>query len=126
MNKGSLYYRQVRLVVRLLPIIAKEPCFALKGGTAINLFVRELPRLSVDIDLVYLPLDDRETALKNIRAALSRIAKDIQQEIPDSKVVPAHEESDALRLFVTRGMHQSKSSCRLFCGEVFSQPRTWQ
>lgn len=103
MNKGSLYYRQVRLLVRLLPIIAKETCFALKGGTAINLFVRELPRLSVDIDLVYLPLDDRETALRNIRAALSRIAKDIQQEIPDSKVVPAHEESDALRLFVTQG-----------------------
>jgi hypothetical protein len=56
MNKGSLYYRQVRLLVRLLPIIAKESCFALKGGTAVNLFVRDLPRLSVDIDLVYLPL----------------------------------------------------------------------
>ena len=43
-------------------IIAKETCFAVKGGTAINLFVRDLPRLSVDIDLVYLPHYDRQPA----------------------------------------------------------------
>jgi predicted nucleotidyltransferase component of viral defense system len=103
MNKGSIYYRQVRLLVRLLPIIAKESCFALKGGTAINMFVRDLPRLSVDIDLVYLPLDDRQAALGNIRAALSRVAKDIQQEIAASRIVLLHEESDALRLFVMQG-----------------------
>ncbi|WP_241657571.1 nucleotidyl transferase AbiEii/AbiGii toxin family protein [Flavobacterium cerinum] len=39
-----------------------EKCFALKGGTAINLFYRAFPRLSVDIDLLYIPMDDRETA----------------------------------------------------------------
>jgi hypothetical protein len=39
------------LLVEVLPVVAGEPCFALKGGTAINLFVRDLPRLSVDIDL---------------------------------------------------------------------------
>ena len=44
------YRRQVALLVRTLPFIAEEPCFALKGGTAINLFIRDLPRLSVDID----------------------------------------------------------------------------
>jgi hypothetical protein len=48
--------------------IATETCFALKGGTAINLFVRDLPRLSVDIDLVYLPIEDRETSLVGISA----------------------------------------------------------
>jgi hypothetical protein len=42
------------LLIRLLPVIAEEKCFALKGGTAINLFVRNMPRLSVDIDLTYL------------------------------------------------------------------------
>ncbi len=73
------YYRQVRLLTRILPIVAQETCFALKGGTAINLFVRDLPRLSVDIDLVYLPMDDRETALKNIAAALGRIADSIKK-----------------------------------------------
>jgi len=44
------------LLVEVLPVVAGEPCFALKGGTAINLFVRDLPRLSVDIDLTYLPV----------------------------------------------------------------------
>ncbi len=44
------YRRQVTLLVRLLPFVADEDCFALKGGTAINLFVRNMPRLSVDID----------------------------------------------------------------------------
>ncbi len=48
---SDVYARQVRLLVRTLPLVFQEPCFALKGGTAINLFVRDLPRLSVDIDL---------------------------------------------------------------------------
>jgi len=100
MDRNSVYYRQVQLLVRVLPIISKETCFALKGGTAINLFVRDLPRLSVDIDLVYLPLDDRDTALKNVRAALMRIAEIIKQAIPDSEVLTAHAGTDALRLFV--------------------------
>jgi len=49
------YDVQVRLLLRCLPEISRYPCFALKGGTAINLFVRDLPRISVDIDLTYLP-----------------------------------------------------------------------
>jgi len=53
---ASPYYAQVRLLVRVLPVVAKETCFALKGGTALNLFVRDMPRLSVDIDLAYVPL----------------------------------------------------------------------
>lgn len=44
------YLDVVRLLVRVAPVIFAEPGFALKGGTAINLFVRDLPRLSVDLD----------------------------------------------------------------------------
>lgn len=51
MNKNSPYYRQVSLVVKMLPHVANENVFALKGGTAINLFIRDFPRLSVDIEL---------------------------------------------------------------------------
>lgn len=40
MTPRDHYLRQARLLVRLLPIVAREPCFALKGGTAINMFVR--------------------------------------------------------------------------------------
>ncbi len=47
------YKRQADLMLSLLPHVAKENCFALKGGTAINFFVRDMPRISVDIDLTY-------------------------------------------------------------------------
>ena len=71
------YLEQSRLVVEVLPFVAQEPQFALKGGTAINLFERDLPRLSVDIDLTFLPLTDRDTAIRDINAALSRICKSL-------------------------------------------------
>jgi predicted nucleotidyltransferase component of viral defense system len=64
------YKAQVDLLLQVLPYVAKEKIFALKGGTAINLFVRDMPRLSVDIDLTYLPFDNRKDALKNIQDGL--------------------------------------------------------
>ena len=80
------YADQVRLLVRVLPIIAKESVFALKGGTAINLFYRDMPRLSVDIDLTYLPISDRATALADIDQALGRIAAAITDSHGDIAV----------------------------------------
>jgi len=65
---------QVRLMIALLPQVTKQTCFALKGGTAINLFIRDMPRLSVDIDLAYLPVEDRQTSLTNIDKTLAAIA----------------------------------------------------
>lgn len=73
MDKASIYYRQVALLLRMLPMVAEQPVFALKGGTAINLFIRDFPRLSVDIDLAYLPLEPRDAALLHARAALQQI-----------------------------------------------------
>ena len=61
----------------MLPFVAKETCFALKGGTAINLFIRDMPRLSVDIDLAYVPIQDRETSLNEIDTAMQRIKQNI-------------------------------------------------
>lgn len=80
------YYGRVQLLMRLLSQIAQEPAFALKGGTAINLFVRDMPRLSVDIDLVYLPLESRDEALANIHAAMDRIGEKIQRQLPDARI----------------------------------------
>ena len=74
------YYGQVRLLVRVLPTVAREQCFALKGGTAINLFIRDLPRLSVDIDLAYLPLVGYDDSRREIDAALRRIADELVAE----------------------------------------------
>ena len=67
------YVDQVGLLLSVIPDIAKEDVFALKGGTAINLFHRDMPRLSVDIDLAYVPLANRETSLKDIDDKLDRI-----------------------------------------------------
>lgn len=71
------YKNQVKLLIDILPYIAKEECFALKGGTAINLFYNNLPRLSVDIDLTYIGFESRDIASANINNALKRIADDL-------------------------------------------------
>ena len=85
--KDGPYFKQAELMLRTIPHVAAEDCFALKGGTAINLFVRDMPRLSVDIDLAYLPVDEpREMALKKISEALRRIAAAIRKAIPGSKI----------------------------------------
>lgn len=83
---APVYRAQVDLLLQVLPYVAKEEMFALKGGTAINLFVREMPRLSVDIDLTYLPLDNRSIALKNIQEGLGRIKADIEKNVPGIRI----------------------------------------
>lgn len=80
MSFAEKYTKQVSLLVNALPIVANETCFALKGGSAINLFYQDLPRLSVDLDLVYLPLDKRTTAIENINNALLRIQGNLQKK----------------------------------------------
>ena len=72
------FLQQARLLVRLLPLVADEDVFALKGGTAINLFYRNMPRLSVDIDLTYLPVQGWEASIAGIESALSRIRRRIE------------------------------------------------
>jgi predicted nucleotidyltransferase component of viral defense system len=81
---ADIYRRQVTLLIRLLPFVAEEECFALKGGTAINLFVRDMPRLSVDIDLTYLPIKTYPESLKAIDAAMGRIETRIKAGIHGS------------------------------------------
>ena len=76
------YVAQVRLLVSVLPDVAAETAFALKGGTAINLFYRNMPRLSVDIDLTWLPVGDRPSSLREIDSALNRIATSIVHRDP--------------------------------------------
>lgn len=80
------YIKQVELVLQVLPEIFKKDCFALKGGTAINFFIRDMPRLSVDIDLVYLPKESREIFLQNLTASLQALASDIEQNLKGSKI----------------------------------------
>jgi len=69
--------------------VAPEASFALKGGTAINLFVRDMPRLSVDIDLTYLPIADRATSLRGIDAGMRRIGERIAAGMVGVRVHPS-------------------------------------
>lgn len=68
---NQVYLDTARLLTQVAPLVFADNVFALKGGTAINLFVREMPRLSVDLDLVF---DDhsmgREEALGRINTAI--------------------------------------------------------
>lgn len=79
MNKqdiqSSVYAQKVELLLRLIPIVMEEEVFAIHGGTAINLFLKDLPRYSVDIDLTYIPLADRQTSLDDINFHLKAIAE---------------------------------------------------
>jgi predicted nucleotidyltransferase component of viral defense system len=109
MDRNSIYYKQVQLLMQVLPFVAKQACFALKGGTAINLFVREFPRLSVDIDLVYLPMKARDEALVEICEALDVISADFEATFKDAEITKAYKSKrDSLRLIVARNGVQIK------------------
>lgn len=99
------YKPQVSLLLSVLPEVAKETCFALHGGTAINLFVRDMPRLSVDIDLTYIPVEDRATSFSNISNALLRIKATIETAIPNVRV--SHKEKE-LKLLIADQKAQIK------------------
>jgi Nucleotidyl transferase AbiEii toxin, Type IV TA system len=98
----TAYRRQVALLIRTLPSVAAEECFAMKGGTAINLFVRDLPRLSVDIDLTYLPIQDRVASLAAIDAAMLRIADRIADAVRGARVAPSRSRENVVTKLVVR------------------------
>ena len=79
MSFDSIYMAQVDLLLDVLPVINKFECFALKGGTAINLFIRNMPRLSVDIDLAYIPIESRQVFLTNLTYQLLEMKKLIEE-----------------------------------------------
>src|SRR5260370_17406699 len=102
------YRKQVALLVRTLPLIAEEACFALKVGRAINLCVRNMPRLSVDIDLTYVPVAPRAVSLAAFDGAMKRIAARIQKAMPDAKITQTSLEGAVTRLIIRQAGVQTK------------------
>ena len=77
---NQVYLDTARLLIQVAPLVFADNVFALKGGTAINLFVRDIPRLSVDLDLVFIDYRlERDDALAKtneaIRSAVDRLKK---------------------------------------------------
>ena len=107
------YLDQAQLMLRVLPHVTAEECFALKGGSAINFFIWDMPRLSVDIDLTYLPIEPREQSLRGISEALLRIERAITKAIPDANVHEAKAGDFVFKLVV-----------RALAAEVKIEPNT--
>jgi predicted nucleotidyltransferase component of viral defense system len=117
---AEIYKRQVALLIRVLPLVMEEDCFALKGGTAINLFVRDLPRLSVDIDLTYVPVAPRAQSLAGIDGAMKRIARRIHVAVPDAQITEAVTEKTVVKLTVrSRGVQIKTEVTPVLRGCVF-------
>lgn len=70
MIMNNIYHRQVALLIKIMPSVFRIKDFAVHGGTAINLFHKNMPRYSVDIDLTYIPIQDRKTSLDTINERL--------------------------------------------------------
>lgn len=75
----EIYLKQVAFLLEILPALNEVDVFALKGGTAINFFLQNVPRLSVDIDLNYLPIEPRSQFLSNLTSELEKLARLIQK-----------------------------------------------
>lgn len=119
------YEAQVALLVRVLPHVAKEEIFALKGGTAINLFYRDLPRLSVDIDLTYLPIKERAESLVEINEAMDRIAASIEGGINGARAQRIlGGGGGATRVLARLGVPRSKSKPRPSRGALSMTPKS--
>jgi len=83
---NDIYRKQVSLLIRIVPSIYRVVDFAIHGGTAINLFHKDMPRYSVDIDLTYIPIQDRDESLANINRHLLALKTNIEKTIPGIKV----------------------------------------
>lgn len=94
---------QVALLLAVLPEVGKEKAFALHGGTAINLFVRDMPRLSVDIDLTFVRIADRQASFDEANAALAAVAARLPARIP-SVSIKHHRDTCKLQVAVPRAM----------------------
>ena len=88
---NNLYKKQVALLIRIMPSVYRIKDFAVHGGTAINLFHKNMPRYSVDIDLTYIPIHEREESMKNINEHLKTLKSNIEKSIPGIKVIPKYE-----------------------------------
>ncbi len=103
LSRSNPYFRQVELLLALMPLVGRERCFALKGGSAINLFVRDLPRLSVDLDLTFVPVKERAQSMAEMDAALARMAGAIGRALTGVEIQHgAGRPGERTKLFVKR------------------------
>jgi len=97
------YKKQVALMIDILTEISKEDNFALHGGTAINLFHLNMPRLSVDIDLTFVPFSDsRNEDLNKIRQSLEFVKSSLKTTSPNIRFEDEKRAEEELKLLCTK------------------------
>ena len=116
----SVYQKQVELLLLILPEVAKIKEFALHGGTAINLFIRDLPRLSVDIDLTYVHIQDRDTTLAEMERLLGGLEATLIKRFPRFRI---NNQSTKGKLIISRGRSQIKMEVNLVKRGCLSTPQ---
>jgi predicted nucleotidyltransferase component of viral defense system len=100
------YIALVRLLVEAAPSVFESSPFALKGGTAINLFAADMPRLSVDLDLVFVDhRGGREAALRSISDSLFSACGKLRRLGIEAELV-ASKSGEVSKLFIRRGLHE--------------------
>ena len=105
---NRIYLETARLLTQVAPLIFSDDTFALKGGTAINLFVRDMPRLSVDLDLVFPDHRlERELALDRINVAIREAADRLKKRGFQTYTVAAADAGET-KLLVRRGSVEVK------------------
>jgi predicted nucleotidyltransferase component of viral defense system len=102
------YRDQAQLMLKVLPAVSKVENFVLKGGTAINFFWRDLPRLSVDIDLTYLPIKNRQESLQDIKEGIQRISEEVDKLLPKAKITASKSGGTVSKLIVRSARAQIK------------------
>jgi len=99
----DIYKKQVALLIDILIEISKEDNFALHGGTAINLFHLSMPRLSVDIDLTFVPFsDNRNDDLDKIRWSLESVKNRLKTTFPNIRFEDEKRAEEELKLLCTK------------------------
>ena len=99
---NQIYLDTARLLAQVAPTVFAGNIFALKGGTAINLFIRDMPRLSVDLDLVFVDhKPDRASALDRINAAIKTAAEQLTRRGFQIHL-PSHDDAGETKIFIRR------------------------
>lgn len=94
------YVRTVQLLIDVAPAVFVNPAFAMKGGTALNLFLQDMPRLSVDIDVVFTPYAlSRHEALKAIGDELAAVQQRVER-MGYRALMPSTGEGNEAKLFI--------------------------
>lgn len=115
----KFYVDTVRLLLQVAPAVFANNIFAMKGGTAINLFLRDMPRLSVDIDVVYVPRHTlRDAALQEIARELDNVAGRLGEVGLAVRRLKANEQGETKLLVANEGAQVKVEVNTVFRGTV--------